>query len=77
MTLIDLIFDKVNTKTSAGYRDRTILEVLYATGMRISELCGLNFADLNLEHSEITVFGKGAKQRIVLINDRAKSFLEK
>jgi site-specific recombinase XerD len=45
--------------------------------MRISELSGLNFGDLNLENNEIRVFGKGAKERIVLVTDRAKSYLER
>ena len=45
--------------------------------MRVSELSNLNFGDLNLENNEITVFGKGAKERIILITDRAKNYLEK
>jgi site-specific recombinase XerD len=45
--------------------------------MRVSELSGLNFGNLNLENNEITVFGKGAKERIILITDRAKGYLEK
>ena len=43
--------------------------------MRVSELSNLNFGDLNLEENEIKVFGKGAKERIVLISDRAKEYL--
>jgi site-specific recombinase XerD len=62
-------------ETPAGYRNRTILELLYATGMRISELSSLNFENLNLEENEIKVFGKGAKERIVLVSERAKNFL--
>jgi site-specific recombinase XerC len=46
-----------------------------AMRMRISELCNLVFGDLNLETDEITVFGKGGKERIVLINNRAKKLL--
>ncbi|MDD3014458.1 MAG: tyrosine recombinase XerC [Candidatus Gastranaerophilales bacterium] len=72
---VEQIFDTINTNSSFGYRDRVILELLYATGMRISELCNLDLADLNLEGQEITVFGKGSKERIVLINNRAKNFL--
>ena len=71
----DQVFDGINMDTPSGYRDRTIVEVLYATGIRISELCSLNFQDLNLEENEITVFGKGGKERIVLISNRAKDFL--
>jgi len=50
---------------------------LYATGMRISELSNLNFSSLNLSENEITVMGKGAKERIVLVSSRAKEFLQK
>lgn len=71
----NLILNEIETKTPSQYRDRTIVEVLYATGMRISELCGLNFENLNLDANEITVFGKGGKERIVLINNRAKTYL--
>ena len=45
--------------------------------MRISELSGLNFGDLNLENNEIRVFGKGSKERIILVTDRAKNYLER
>ncbi len=74
---VDEILDHIDITTPSGYRNRTIFEVLYATGIRISELCSLNFEDLNLESNEITVFGKGGKERIVLINNRAKQYLEK
>ena len=70
----NLILNEIEAKTPSQFRDRTILEVLYATGMRISELCGLNFENLNLDANEITVFGKGGKERIVLINNRAKTY---
>ena len=69
------ILDNVNINTPAGLRNKAILELLWATGMRVSELSGLNFDNLNLEENEITVFGKGAKERIVLISERAKKYL--
>ncbi|NLF83179.1 MAG: tyrosine recombinase [Candidatus Gastranaerophilales bacterium] len=72
---IQLLMAQVETKTPSGTRDRTIMEVLYATGMRNSELCGLNLGDINLEENEIRVFGKGSKERIVLISNRARDFL--
>ena len=71
------ILNNINIDTPAGYRNRTILELLWASGMRISELSGLNFGNLNLENNEITVFGKGAKERIILITDKAKDYLQK
>lgn len=46
-------------------RDRGILELLYATGMRVSELCGLSIGDIDLAERVVRVFGKGAKERIV------------
>ena len=73
---IENILNSIKIETPAGYRNRTILEVLWATGVRISELSNLNFENLNLENNEITVLGKGAKERIVLISNRAKEFLE-
>ncbi len=74
---VENILNNTKIETPAGYRNRTILELLWATGMRISELSGLNFGDLNLENNEIRVFGKGSKERIILITDRAKNYLER
>jgi tyrosine recombinase XerD len=73
---IEQVLNNIKMDSPAGYRNRTILELLYATGMRISELSNLNFENLNLEENEIKVFGKGAKERIVLVSQRAKKFLE-
>lgn len=73
---IEQILSNINIDTPAGYRNRAILELLWASGMRVSELSGLNFGNLNLENNEITVFGKGSKERIILITDRAKTYLQ-
>ena len=72
---VEQILNNVKIETPAGFRNRVILELLWATGMRISELSNLNFGDLNLDKNEIRVFGKGAKERIVLVSDRAKGYL--
>ena len=72
---VEQILNNVKIETPAGFRNRVILELLWATGMRISELNNLNFGDLNLDENEIRVFGKGAKERIVLVSDRAKGYL--
>ncbi len=56
-------------------RDRAVLETLFSTGLRLSELCGLN-RDLDMKRGEIAVRGKGGKLRVVFISDRAKSALE-
>ena len=74
---IENILNNIKIDTPSGYRNRTILELLWATGMRVSELAGLNFGDLALEQNEIKVFGKGSKERIILVSDRAKGFLER
>lgn len=74
---VEQILNNTKIETPSGYRNRTILELLWATGMRISELSGLNFGDLNLQHNEIRVFGKGSKERVILVTDRAKNFLER
>jgi len=73
---VEQILNNVRIDTPAGFRNRVILELLWATGMRISELSNLNFGDINLEENEIRVFGKGAKERIVLMSDRAKDYLK-
>lgn len=72
---VEQILNNVPINTPAGFRNKVILELLWATGMRVSELSNLNFGDLNIEENEIRVFGKGAKERIVLISDRAKNYL--
>ena len=72
---VEQILNNVKIDTPAGFRNRVILELLWATGMRVSELSNLNYGDINLEENEIRVFGKGAKERIVLMSDRAKNYL--
>lgn len=72
---VENILRNVKIETPAGYRNRVILELLWASGMRISELSGLNYENLNLEQNEIRVFGKGAKERIVLIPNKTKENL--
>ena len=54
-----------------GLRDRALLELLYASGLRVSELANINVEQLNLATNEIRVWGKGAKERIVLIGEPA------
>lgn len=63
-----------------GLRNRAeekVVELLLSTGMRLSELVGLNQGDVDFSEREIIVFGKGAKQRIVYFDDRTNLFLQK
>lgn len=62
-------------KTPQGARDRAMLEVLYATGLRVSELVGLSVNDVNLEAGFVVAFGKGKKERVVPLGKTAVSFL--
>lgn len=69
------LISKPDTKTFKGLRDRLILELLFSTGLRVSELQKLNVADLNMERGEIPVRGKGGKVRVVFLSESAKKIL--
>lgn len=64
-----------NSRTSLGRRDRALLETLYATGIRVSELVGLNLRDVDYSLGQVTVFGKGSRERIVPLGSEAISAL--
>ena len=70
------LLEAPDTSTPLGQRDKALLELLYATGMRLSEIVGLNLAQLNLESREIRVWGKGSKERMVLMGGQAIAALE-
>ncbi len=70
---VDLLMAQPDVTTPRGLRDRALIELLYATGMRVSELLGLRPADVNLNASYLTCTGKGDKQRIVPIGDERRA----
>ena len=63
--------------TAEGQRDATILELLYASGLRVSELVGLNLADIDFQESYLRCRGKGARERIVHLYPRAVNYLKR
>jgi len=77
---VDKLLDIPNPKTPRGMRDQALLEVLYAAGLRVSELVTLTLNDVNLQVGYIRVFGKGSKERIVPIGEtaqkRVQSYIE-
>lgn len=72
---VEALMQRPDTSAPIGMRDTAILEVLYATGVRVSELVGMDLRSLDLKASEIKVFGKGSKERIVLIGRAAQEAL--
>jgi len=62
---VEELLKQPNTYTPTGLRDKAMLELLYATGIRVSELISLNISDVNLDMGYIKCYGKGAKERIV------------
>lgn len=71
---VDKLLD-IPLHTKEDYRDKAILEVLYATGIRISELTNLKMQDVDFTNKVVRVFGKGSKERIVPINKYALKYL--
>ncbi len=69
---VDLLLNQPDTKTTLGLRDKAMLEVLYATGLRVSELVSLRTNSVNLEAGFLISTGKGSKERIVPIGESAR-----
>lgn len=70
------LLNQPDITTAEGFRDRTMLEVLYATGMRVSELINLTLERVDLNMKYIIAFGKGSKERIVPLGSVAVEFLQ-
>jgi integrase/recombinase XerC len=75
-TEINRLLDTPDAEDPYGRRDRAFLELLYASGLRVSELTGLQIDQVNLETREIRVIGKGSKERVVLMGEPAANALE-
>lgn len=69
------LFAAVDSKNEIELRDRTILEVLFSTGLRVSELVSLNREQANIQSGEFGVIGKGGKARVVFLSKHAKNWL--
>jgi integrase/recombinase XerC len=78
LSIEDMIrfIESPDTETVLGKRDRAILELLYGSGVRVSELCGMNIEDIDFRNLSIRVRGKGRKERIVPFGSKAKEALE-
>jgi integrase/recombinase XerD len=74
---VDRLIAQPDATTPRGLRDRALIELLYATGMRVSELITLRPADVNLAASYLTCTGKGSKQRIVPIGEEAAAWVQR
>jgi integrase/recombinase XerD len=74
---VDRLIAAPDVSTPRGLRDRAVIELLYATGMRVSELVALRPGDVHLDASYLTCTGKGDKQRIVPIGDEAAAWVKR
>lgn len=73
---VSMILDSINLNSNLGIRDRAMLETLYASGLRVSELIGIKERDILFEEGIIRVFGKGSKERIVPIGSSALDYIK-
>ena len=73
---VEALLAAPDTTTTQGLRDRCMLEVLYATGLRVSELVSLTLNQVNTRQGVLRVFGKGNKERLVPLGEEALSWLE-
>ena len=76
-TEVDDLLAVPNEKTDKGLRDKAIFELMYSSGLRVSEICSLKIEDISFEEKCLKIKGKGNRERIVPINDRALDILQR
>jgi len=76
-TEVDALLDAPDTNTPRGLRDRAMLETLYACGLRVSELVGLESGALNRTHGVVRLVGKGGKERLVPVGEQALDWIDR
>jgi integrase/recombinase XerD len=74
---VEALLAAPNVNTDLGLRDRAMLELLYACGLRVSELCELDVSQVNVSAGVVKVFGKGSKERLVPLGEEAQTWLQK
>jgi len=74
---VEALLDAPDVEKPLGLRDRAMLETLYATGVRVSELCGLTLGAVSLKDGVVRVLGKGSKERLVPLGDEAIGWIER
>ncbi|HYT14856.1 MAG TPA: site-specific tyrosine recombinase XerD [Burkholderiales bacterium] len=74
---VEALLAQPDVETPLGQRDRTMLEVLYASGLRVSELTRLKLAEVSLDMGVVRVFGKGSKERLVPLGEEALAWLQR
>jgi integrase/recombinase XerD len=74
---VDLLLARPDVSTPFGLRDRAMIELLYATGMRVSELIAVRASDLHLDSAYLTCIGKGNKERLIPFGDEAAAWIRR
>jgi len=74
---VEALLEAPDTGTPEGFRDRVMFELLYATGLRVSELVGLGFGQVSLNQGLVRVVGKGGKERLVPLGEDAADWIER
>lgn len=74
---VEALLEAPDVETAIGLRDRTMLEVLYAAGLRVSELVGLTLTEVNVRQGLVRIIGKGNKERLVPLGEQALDWLQR